>query len=214
MSKIPGCSPTKLWNHKKYRARFSKSVGSSSSTTDAWYCWSFAFFWQHFDRFLAKIYLRIFLAMPIIGNSCPAPCYHISSGLLRVESKHFRLSLCRYTSFTIPIQKCPLTLFKWTRSQVFMTNRHALFRWVHDCVTRNHSALSQTPVWRSRLDVTGRVHFVEWCDGSASIDVSFVHVNVHREPYEIWKAIEKCWGFLARVTYWALIWGFYCTYAI
>jgi hypothetical protein len=55
---------------------------------------------------------------------------------------------------------------------------------VAHALTLHRSTLSQTPVWRSRLDVTGTVHFVEGCDGSASIDVSFVHVNFHREPYK------------------------------
>jgi hypothetical protein len=47
---------------------------------------------------------------------------------------------------------------------------------VHVCGTP-----SQTPAWLWRLDFTVPVHFVEGCDGSASIDVSFIHVNFHRE---------------------------------
>jgi hypothetical protein len=69
---------------------------------------------------------------------------------------------------------------------------------VSTCVTRNHSTLIQTPVWRSRLDFMGTVHFVEGCDGSSSIDVSFVHVNFHREPYKNIRVVEEYLGFLAR----------------
>jgi hypothetical protein len=58
-----------------------------------------ALFWQLFAmwnkecQFLAKVFLRIFLAMPVINPSHPAPCDHTSSGILYVESKHFQLLL-------------------------------------------------------------------------------------------------------------------------
>jgi hypothetical protein len=62
-------------------------------------------------------------------------------------------------------------------------------------------------VWRSCFDVTGSVHFVEGYDGSASIDVSFDHVNFHRKPYKNVKVIEKYLGFLAKESH-CMIYGF------
>jgi hypothetical protein len=97
MSKIPGYSPTKRWNRKQCRTRFSKTVVSSSWTADMIWL-QFQFFFQLFDtcnkeyQFLAKAFLRIFLAMPVIYSPHPAQCDHTSSGLLRVEAKRFRLS--------------------------------------------------------------------------------------------------------------------------
>jgi hypothetical protein len=131
-----------------------------------------------------------------------------------VRSHIFRLTACRVKKLPVVsnfflnlwIQDCVGTLpspylFRnalWIRSPVFRNNKHMLFSWVQVCSTRNHSTLSQTPVWRSRLDVTGTVHFVEGCDGSASIDVSFFQVNLHGESYKNLKVIEECSGFLAR----------------
>jgi hypothetical protein len=112
--------------------------------------------------------------------------------------KFVNTGFCRYTSFTILIPKSPLTFFKLTPSPVFTNKKHTLFSWVNVCGTRNRSTLSQTSVCPSRFDVMGTVHCVEGCDGSASIDVSFVHVNFHREPYKNGKFIEEYLNFLAR----------------
>jgi hypothetical protein len=133
--------------------------------------------WQLFDtwskecQYPAKAFLRIFLAMPVMDPSHPAPC------LLRVEAKHFWLPLilspiCEYRILSVHFlhhiySECPMKLFKWTRSPVFTNNKHTLFSWVDICGTRSHSALSQTPVWRSRLDVTVTIHIVEGYDSSA-----------------------------------------------
>jgi hypothetical protein len=117
------------------------------------------------------------------------PAYCVSSqntsSCLKFFHRCVNIGFCRYTSFTILIPKCPLALLKWARSPLFTKNKHTLFTWVHVCGTHNHSTLSQTPVWQSRLDVTGKVHFIEGYDGSASIDVKL-------RPYQFsWGTIQK-----------------------
>jgi hypothetical protein len=165
-------------------------------------------FWQLFDmwnkkcQFLAKVFLRIFLVIPVTNPSNPAPCDHKSSGtpvcrvktLLVVYYFFFFFANLWIQSFicTLP-SPCPSMLFKWTRSTLFTNNKHTLFSWVHFCSTHNHSTLSQTPVWHSRLDVMGTVHFVEGCDGSASIDVSFVHTIFTRNHTKIKKLLRNVW---------------------
>jgi hypothetical protein len=143
-------------------------------------------------RHLVESKLPLILVMPAIDPTHPAPRNHTSSSLLRIESKHFWLSNFFINLWiqdlvgTIP----SLSLFRnafWhcSKKPVRQYSRtiKMLFSWVHAWSTRNHSTLSQTPVWRSRLEFRDTVRLVEGCDSSASIDIRSVHVNFHRKPY-------------------------------